>query len=248
MPMRSITTAIHWQGMWTVSAWIAAGLLFAVLLLGDRSAPWSPYWASELVLYGLLLGGMWVNHRYGLKKKLPIPRRIAPLAYVFLVWLFGMLFEISLTVTGEGVGGLHAQTLPSFILAQGDYIPIGVISYLVIRRTQASFRDVFFFAGGKSLTEGLIFSGALTSLVLSPSFWLAPLTLAYYTLAYASFIALPLLIVDERLLWKGPERAERHSILFFWILGFFLALGIRLFWGLIYGPWVTQLFHLPPSP
>ncbi len=159
-----------------------------------------------------------------------------------------MIFELSLTVTGEGVGGLHPETLPSFILAQGDYIPIAIISYIVIRRTQASFREVFFFAAGKSLTEALIFTGVLTSLLFSPMFWISPIVLAYYALAYSSFIALPLLFVDEELLWQEFLPSTTTLDTLFLDTRFCLALLIRIFWGLVYSPVVTQLLHLPPNP
>jgi len=233
--------------VWNVKIWIGLGLVFVALSLSTVPEARSPYWFSELVLYGLMLVGLWANSAHDLRKKIRIPRKLAPAGYVLLVWLFGMVFEAGLTVTGEGIGGIHPETLPSFILAQGDYIPIAVISYLVIRRTQASFREVFFFAGGKSLTEGLIFTGALTSVLISPLFYLSPIMLAYYTLAYSSFIALPLLFIDEELLWKEPYRDQQHSIPFFWILGFVLALAIRVFWGLVYGPIATRLFDLPPN-
>jgi hypothetical protein len=246
--MRPEDGAGYGRGAWNVWLWIVLGLIFWVLSFSTSSGPRSPYWASELVLYGLMLGGMWANHKRRWSKPIQIPKPLAPLAYVSLVWLFGMLFELSLTVTGEGVGGLHSETWPSFILAQGDYILIAVVSYLVISRTHATYRDAFFFAGGKSLTEGLVFSPVLASLVVSPSFWLAPFALAYYTLAYASFIALPLLFVDEQLLWKDSFQPKMRSVPFYWVLGFVLALAIRLVWGLIYGPLVTQLFHLPPGP
>ena len=246
--MGSGPPALYGRGIWNVWIWIGLGLAFAAINLGESPEPRSPYWFSEPVLYGLMLAGMWANAKYDLRKKIRIPRRLAPFAYVLLVWLFGMMFEVSLTVTGEEIGGLHAETLPSFISAQGDYIPIAIISYFVIRRTRATFREVFFFAGGKSLTEGLIFTGVLASVLLSPMFWLSPIVLAYYTMAYSSFIALPLLFINEELLWKEPYPAQRHSITFFWFLGFFLALAIRLFWGLVYGPIVTQLLRLPPSP
>jgi len=86
--------------------------------------------------------------------------------------------------------------------------------------------------------------GGLASVLISPTFWLSPIVLAYYTLAYSSFIALPLLFIDEELLWKEPTQAQRHSIPYFWVLGFVLALAIRIFWGLVYGPLVTSLFRL----
>ncbi|MCJ7795891.1 MAG: hypothetical protein MUQ56_03870 [Thermoleophilia bacterium] len=227
--------------------WIGLGLAFVVLNLGNVPQARSPYWFSELVLYGLMLAGLWANSKHDLRKKIRIPRKLAPAGYVLLVWLFGMMFEAGLTVTGEGIGGVHPETLPSFILAQGDYVPIALITYLVIRRTQASFRQVFFFAGGIGLTEGLIFTGALTSVLLSPMFFLSPILVAYYTIAYSSFIALPLLLIDEELLWKEPHGGRQHSIPFFCVLGFILALAIRTFWGLVYGPIATQLFHLPPN-
>jgi hypothetical protein len=236
------------HGIWNIWLWIVLGIIFASLNLGNSSEPKSRYWFAELALYSLMLTGLWANAKFNLRKKLPIPRKIAPAVYVLLVWLFGMIFELSLTVTGEGIGGLHAETLPSFILAQGDYIPIAIVSYFVIRRTQASFQEVFFFSGGKSLTEAILFTGVLTSVLFSPMFWLSPIVLAYYTLAYSSFIALPLLFVDEELLWKESFQARRHSIPFFWMLGFVLAFFIRIFWGLVYSPVVTQLLHLPPNP
>lgn len=233
------------RGIWNIWGWIALGIGFKVLNLGNDAEPRSPYWFAEIGLLILMVGGLWANARFNGWLRLPLTRRTAPAVYVFLVWLFGMTYELSLTVTGEGIGGVHPQTIPSFILAQGDYIPIALVSYAVIRQTRATFQEVFFFAGGKSLTEGLIFTGVLTAVLLSPSFWLSPLVLAYYTLAYSSFIALPLLFVDEALLWRPGERTHKRTILFFWLLGFGLALLIRLFWGLVYSPLVTQWFGLP---
>lgn len=243
------TTESLWgRGLWDVRIWFGLGLTFLVLNnLDSAEEPASPYWFAEWILYSLMVGGLWANHKSRLRKRIPIPRRVAPGLYIFLVWLFGMVFETGLTVTGLGIGGVHPETIPSFILAQGDYVPIAVVSYFVISRTHASFREVFFFAGGKSLTEGLIFTGVLSAVLFSPLFWLSPIVLAYYAIAYSSFIALPLLFIDEQLLWKGSQQPARHSIPFYWFLGFILALAIRLFWGLVYGPFVTRLFHLPPG-
>lgn len=245
--MEAGSTDLYGRGVWNVRIWIGLGLCFVVLNLVGSTAARSPLWFSELVLYALMLAGLWANSRHDLRKRIRIPRKLAPLAYIVLVWSFGMLFEIGLTVTGEGIGGVHPETVPSFILAQGDYIAIALVAFLVIRKTQASFREMFFFAGGKSLTEALIFTGALTSVLLSPLFLLAPIVLAYYTLAYSSFIALPLLLIDEELLWKEACPRQQHSIPVFWALGFGLALAIRIFWGLVYSPIVIRLFDLPPN-
>jgi len=240
-------TSIFGHGIWNVKIWIGLGFIFVLLNGPGDSEFLSPYWFSDLLLYGLMIVGLWANSRYNLRKKIPLPRKFAPAGYIFLVWLFGMIFETSLTVTGAGIGGLHQETLPSFILAQGDYIPIAIVSYLVVRELHLSFHELFFFAGGKSLTEGLIFTGVLTTTILSPQFYLAPIVLAYYTLAYSSFIALPLLFIDEELLWKASKRKRSPSIPFLWLLGFSLALAIRIFWGLIYSPLVAWLLSLPPN-
>jgi len=84
--------------------------------------------------------------------------------------------------------------------------------------------------------------------LLSPLLFLAPIVLSYYTLAYSSFVALPLLLIAEELLWQEACPRRRHSILFFWALGFGLAPAIRIVWGLVYSPIVTRPFDLPPSP
>ncbi len=240
-------TALYGRGVWNVKIWIGLGLAFLVLNSFDRSGPTSPFWFSEWILYGLMCVGLWGNGKYDLRKRINIPRPLAPIVYITLVWLFGMVYETGLTVSGEGIGGIHRETIPSFILAQGDYLPIAVVSYLVIRYFRLSFREMFFIAGGKSLTEGLIFTGVLTSVIVSPLFFFAPLVLGYYTLAYSSFIALPLLFINEELLWKNTEPVRRHSVVFFWILGFGLALPIRIFWGLVYSPIVARLFNLPEN-
>jgi hypothetical protein len=237
------------RGFWNIWLWIVAGLAFWALGSRLSTGPKSPYWPAELCLYALMIGGMWAATRgQPISKIVRLPRAIAPFAYVILVWLLGMVFELTLTVNGEGVGGMHPSTVPSFILAQGDYIPIAIASYFVIRRAHASFKEVFFFAGGMSLTEGLIFNGVLASQIASPAFFLAPLTLAYYTLAYASFIAVPLLLVDPALLWDTSLQTKPRSVPFYWALGFVLAVVIRLIWGLAYGPLVIRLFDLPPTP
>ncbi len=128
------TQTMFGRGLWNIWFWIVAGLTFWALNSANSTGPRSPYWPAELGLYALMVGGMWAAARgHPISQIVRLPRAVAPFAYVFLVWLFGMIFELTLTVNGQGVGGLHASTVPSFILAQGDYIPIAIVSYLVIR-------------------------------------------------------------------------------------------------------------------
>ena len=165
---------LYGRGLWDIRIWIGLGLAFVLLNSFNDSAPKSPFWFAELILYTLMIAGLWANQKHDFRKKMRIPRRFAPLAYLCLNWFFGMVYETGLTVNGQGVGGLHAETIPSFILAQGDYITIAIVSYTLIRTLRLSFREMFFVAGGKSLTEGLIFTGVLTAPHSLPHVLLVP--------------------------------------------------------------------------
>lgn len=238
---------LYGRGLWDVRIWIGLGLAFVFLNSFNDSEHRSPFWFSELILYTLMIVGLWANQKHDLRKRIRIPRRLAPFAYIFLNWFFGMVYETGLTVDGQGIGGLHSQTYVSFIIAQGDYITIAIVSYILIRWMRLSFREMFFLAGGKSLMEG-IYTGVLLVTIVSPFFLLTPTLIGYYTLAYSSFIALPLLFIDEKLLWKDEEAGKKHSAAFFLVLGFVLAWPMRLIiWGLLYGRLIKLLFNLPPD-
>jgi hypothetical protein len=227
------------------SVWIALGLCFIVISLMLNDAPRSALWFADLPLYALMLIGLW-RLRVGRPLYLPLTRRTAAIGFVLLSWAFGMIYEASLTVDGTGIGGVHPNTRASYILAQADYLMIALATLLLIRWLRLDFTRVFFIAGGKSLTEGLIFTGILTSILLSPMVWSAPLFLAYYTLAYATFVAMPLLFIDPRLLWKSPNPGAM-PIWQCWATGFVLAFVIRVIWGLGWAPLATRMFDLPPN-
>lgn len=231
-----------WRPIW----WIAAGLVFLGISLSVSEGPRSRLWFAELPLYALMLVGLWRLAR-GRPLYLPLSRRSAPVAFVAMSWAFGMTYEASLTVTGAGIGGVHPDTRASYILAQGDYLMIALAALLLIRWLKLDFRETFFLAGGKSLTEGLIFTGVLTAVILSPMVWMAPLFLAYYTIVYACFMALPLLLIDPQLLWRKGPRGPRPAILTLWVTGFVVAVAIRVAWGLGWAPFATWLFDLPPN-
>jgi len=247
MNQPEVKLALYGRGLWNVKIWIGLGLLFLILNSFNDSGPRSPFWFSELILDALMIAGLWANEKYGLRKRIAVPRHLAPFIYMFLNWLFGMIFETSLTVNGQGIGGLHPQTYASFIIVQGDYITIAIVSYVLIRWMRLSFLEMFFVAGGKSLMEG-VYMGSLQSTIASPLFLLTPILVGYYTLVYASFIALPLLFIDEKLLWKDEKPGRKLSPAFFLLLGFVLAWPIRLIiWGTLYSRLVELLFDLPPA-
>jgi hypothetical protein len=225
--------------------WIALGLIFVAASLTLNDAPVSPFWFADLPLYALMLIGLW-RLRAGKPLYLPLSRRAANVAFLTLSWTFGMIYEASLTLDGTGIGGVHPNTRASYILAQGDYILIALTTLLLIRYLRLDFTRTFFIAGGKSLTEGLIFSGILTAIVISPTFWSAPFFLAYYTLAYATFVAMPLLFIDPTSLWKSPTPPS-IPIWQCWAIGFVAAFIIRVIWGLGWAPLATRMFDLPPN-
>jgi hypothetical protein len=227
------------------SVWIALGLVFAAASLLLNDAPHSPFWFADLLLFALMILGLW-RLRTGRPLYLPLSHQSAPVVFILLSWTFGMIYEASLTLTGSGIGGVHPDTRASYLLAQGDYLLIALVTVLLIRWLRLDFTRAFFFAGGKSLTEGLVFSGILTAVLLSPSFWAAPFFLAYYTLAYATFVAMPLLFIDPRLIWKSPVPLS-IPIWQCWALGFVTAFIIRVIWGLGWAPFATWLFNLPPN-
>lgn len=215
--------------------WIAAGLILPVVGLSDAESQRSPLWFAEFPLFALMI---LLLVRGGLRLR-PSPGQ-AFAAVAALSWGFGMVYELSLTVDGTGIGGIHPSTGPSFVLAQGDYVPLALATALIVRRWGLGFREMYLVAAGLSLTEGLIFTGVLTQIILSPQAVWAPVFLAYYALAYAAFIAMPVLIVSPAALAvRPPVRVPGAP----WLVlgGFVLGIAVRLFWGLAYIPLVEAL-------
>ena len=89
---------LYGHGLWNVKIWIGLGLVFLILNTFNRSEVSSPFWFSEYILYALMIASLWANQRCDLRKRIAIPRRLAPTAYIFLNWLFGMVYEMGLTV------------------------------------------------------------------------------------------------------------------------------------------------------
>jgi hypothetical protein len=225
--------------------WISLGLVFLLATTALSDAPRSPFAPAEYLLCALLLGLFGWRGAGGLG--LTLPRQMAPIAFIGLSWTFGMVYEATLTVDGTGVGGVHPDTRSSFILAQGDYLMIVLASWLLVRRWHLTFSDMVMVAGGKSLTEGLVFTGVLTAVLMSPMAPAAPFVIGYYTLAYAYFVALPLLIIAPASLWSDHPRPTRPGAARLWIIGFVLAFVIRVIWGLGWAPLATMVFDLPPN-
>jgi hypothetical protein len=171
--------------------------------------------------------------------------RLTPLAaalgFLALSLAFGTMYELSLTVDGTGWGGVHPDTRTSFVLAFGDYAMLALACLLAIRWLRLSAAQLYWLAFGISMTEGAVFTGVLWQVPLPAM----PIYVAYYALAYATFLVLPALLVNPRRLWRD-DRPARLNPLVLLALGFAIAFAVRVIWGLVYGPIVTDLFSLLP--
>ncbi|KKU51570.1 MAG: hypothetical protein UX72_C0018G0016 [Parcubacteria group bacterium GW2011_GWA2_47_10] len=94
------------------------------------------------------------------------------------------------------------------------------------RRYHYTFKELYFSAGAASLTEGIVFNGVLIAVLLSPTFFLAPLAFAYYMLIYGVIFCMPLVFIREELLWSPSETtiSFRRKILYAFIATFFANL------------------------
>jgi len=233
------------RSLW-VWPFILAGLFYRALAHVVNTDPDSPFWWIEVCLYALMLTGLLLRGGQGFG--LDPGRRGAVLVFLALFWAFGMCYELGLTIDGTGVGGMHPQTRASFILAQGQYVLMALATLWMVRRWHLGFAGAFWIAAGTSMAEGLIFTGVLTATVLGPNWVWSPVLFAYYALAYASFTALPLLVLAPQSLWRPAQPGWRPQPLLLGVIGFGVGVVIALIWGLGWGPLATWAFALPPNP
>ena len=223
--------------------WVALGL--ALKLLGADTGPQSRFAGLDWVLYAGLIAGMMAQARgwAGLCMK-PMP---AAMVFIALSVVCGMVYEASLTVDGTGMGGMHADTRTSFVLAVGDYLMLAVLCWYATRALHLDFRGLFFLSAGISLTEGMVFTGVIGMVLTSGQPLQLPLYLGYYFLAYAAFLAMPLVLLNAKSLWRKSAPVARFGPATLLALGFVLGMVSRIIWGLFYGPAVTQIFDLQPA-
>src|SRR3990167_4565763 len=137
-----------------------------------------------------------------------------------------MVFELSLLPTIGRFSGHHPKPIPSFIIIFGIYLALALFNLFLIRRYHYTFRELYFSAGAASLTEGIVFNGVLTAVLLSPTFFLAPLTFAYHMLVYGVIFCMPFVFMREELLWSpvGTTISFRRKMFYAFIATFFAYL------------------------
>lgn len=172
-------------------SWIASALAMSLLLGWGGEDASALAWLNPPML-ALVLVLRWHDARRGPWRWAPPGWAAGPLV-VAIGWAAAMAYELMLAAGGDGYGGMHADTGPSFVIAQGYYVPAAVITWWMVRRHGLDTRRAFFFAGAMAWYEALVVG--VVSLI-SPLFVLAPALAAYYVTTYALFGMAGLLVVD----------------------------------------------------
>ena len=161
-------------------------------------------------------------------------------AFVFLAWLMGMLYELSLSERGSLFGGLADTAGASFTLAQSGICCFALIGLFLVKRYHYGFRELFFASAAAAVVE-IAVMGVLPGVIASPLFIVSPLVLAYYGTVYGMLLAWPLLLIDERSLWADPARqiSTRRKLVYGALAG-----GVCLF---CFGAWAALLELIAPG-
>lgn len=212
--------------------WWAAALVTTVLM-GWGGEAGSPFGWLNPVLFAAALVVRTVDRRRG-EARLRLPARWAAVVFVVVSWATGMLVELTISMDGTGLGGMHPDTGPSFVLAQGYYVPAAMFMWLMIRRHGLDVRRAFFCAGAMAWWEALTI-GAVA--LVSPMFVFAPLLAAYYVATYALCAMAGLLVVDHRVLHAAaPRQISGRRLLAYGAAGGAACWAIFIVWAVIAAP------------
>jgi hypothetical protein len=217
---------------------LGAAFSFLNAAAGDRTGS-SALWFLDPWLYAVLLLGLLLRARGRLPVWRPASVATGAAAYVALCWLVAMIYELSLRMGDGGFGGLHPTTATSFILAQGYYLPLAAGGWWLLRRFHYDFNWVFWTGALASLYETITVGGAAVASGTVP-LPLVPLLLAYYMTTYGLYLAMPLLLIDERALWRASGGSVRPSLRIAIGVGFGSLLWVvYLIWAGVVGQFVT---------
>lgn len=195
--MTTITDRRRRAGWLTSPAtWTGVALALSPLIADGGASRFSwllpALFASYLVLW-------FAAERFDLRRRLALRGRAAVITYLVLGMAGGVIYELSLTVDGTGLGGLAADTRTSFLLLPGYLVPAVGMTLWLVRRHALDARGLFFVAGIMSWYEMLTVGGS--AMLASPL--LAPPLAAFYFTSYAVYNgAFGLLLVEPSALWS----------------------------------------------
>lgn len=210
-------------------AWLGGALAMNLLLgwSGDEAS--AVAWLNPLLFVAALIvrtldarRGERRWHLTGWRGALPV---------MVISWAVGMLVELTIAAGGDGFGGMHPDTGPSFILAQGYYIPLAVVTWAVVRRYGLDTRRAFFFAGVLAWWEVLTVGVAA---LISPFFVLAPLLIAYYFSTYALCGMAGLLAVDPAgLASNAPRSISNRRLAAYGVIAGAATWAVFMLWAVV---------------
>lgn len=210
------------RGMKAFTIWFIAGIIGFFLL--QLNAGWTIFSSPSLILepflFIVLVLGIWVNRTYGFRKRFSLSRRSAPLLFIGLSILTAMLYETTIAFGPEGARWAHYESFVPY------YILYATIGYFLIRKFCFMFQDVFFVSGAVSLFEALV-----VGYLFPPSLY-SPFLLAYYFLVYSLYLCIPLIFIDEKLLWKKDGFCPQIRMPWKIVLGVLMGLASWLLPGL----------------
>ena len=152
-------------------------------------------------------------------------------ATVAIGWVVGMIVELTIAAGGDGYGGMHPDTGPSFVLAQGYYIPMALLTWAAVRRYGLDTRRAFFFAGAMAWWE--VLTVGLTA-IISPFFVLAPALIAYYFSTYALCGMAGTLVVDPGGLARpAPVAISTRRLLVHGVIAGAAAWAVFMLWAVV---------------
>lgn len=184
--------------------WLGAALAISLLIGWGGEGASTLGWLNPVMLAAVL--ALRVSDARRGMRRWPMPRWAAVTAFLVTGWAAGMAYELTLSAEGEGFGGMHPETGPSFVIAQGYYVPAVAATWWMVRRYGLDVPRAFAFAGAMAWYEALTVGAAS---LISPAFVLAPALAAYYVSTYALFGMAGLLVVDHRGIGRVPPRHIR---------------------------------------
>ena len=198
-----------------IKFWYLLGLIGAVLLWLTQDG--GSYWFAELFLYITFFFGLWLDSYYHFRERITLSRGKAVFLYFVIFLATAMVYETTLSPSLESLESFSGYHM--FV----SYLAFAIFNLFLIRRYHYTFKELYFAAGAASLLEGVVFNGALIVVLLSPTFFLAPLTFAYYMLVYGVIFCMPFVFIREELLWGPVETTISfwRKMLYAFILTFF---------------------------
>lgn len=210
-------------------AWLGGALLMNLLLGWNGEDASSLAWLNPLLFVAALIVRT-LDARRG-ERRWHLTGWRGALVVMVIGWTVGMTVELTLAAGGDGLGGMHPDTGPSFILAQGYYIPLAVVTWAVVRRYGLDTRRAFFFAGvlawWEALTVGVV-------ALISPFFVLAPLLIAYYFSTYALCGMAGLLAVDPAgLVSRAPRPISNRRLAAYGVIAGAACWTVFMLWAVV---------------